>query len=88
MLGPEIMLFDEPCAALDPISTGKIEDLLQSLKKERTIVIVTHNMEHARRISDYTSFFFEGEIKESTTTLKLFSKPEMPLTQQYITGRM
>lgn len=88
MLEPEIMLFDEPCAALDPVSTGKIEELLRILKTERTIVIVTHNMEQARRVSDYASFFYDGELKESAATLELFTNPKNPLTEKYLTGRM
>ena len=88
MLEPNIMLFDEPCAALDPISTAKIEELLLSLKGEHTIVIVTHNMEQACRISDYTSFFYEGEIIESGATLEVFRQPKTKLMEQYITGRM
>jgi len=87
MLEPEIMLFDEPCSALDPIATFKIEDMLNKLKKECTIVIVTHNMEQARRISDYTAFFYQGEIVESGKTLDLFNKPQTELLNNYITGR-
>lgn len=88
MLEPGVMLFDEPCAALDPISTAKIEELLLSLKKDHTIVIVTHNMEQACRISDYTSFFYEGEVIESGATLEVFRQPKTKLMERYITGRM
>jgi len=87
MLEPEIILFDEPCSALDPIATYKIEDMLGELKKERTIIIVTHNMEQARRISDYTAFFYQGGIVESGPTTELFSNPKTELLNNYITGR-
>jgi len=87
MLEPDVILFDEPCSALDPISTGKIEELLQTLNKERTIIIVTHNMEQARRISDYTAFFYQGKIIESGKTEKLFMNPETELLDRYIRGK-
>ena len=87
MLEPSVILFDEPCSALDPISTGKIEELIGELKKERTIVIVTHNMEQARRISDYTAFFYQGVVVESGPTEKLFFSPETELLDKYIRGR-
>ena len=87
MLEPAVILFDEPCSALDPISTGKIEELVMQLKKERTIIIVTHNMEQARRISDYTAFFYEGVIVESGPTEKLFFNPETELLDKYIRGK-
>ena len=87
MLEPEIMLFDEPCSALDPIATFKIEDLLNRLKKERTIIIVTHNLEQARRISDYTAFFYNGQVIETGKTLDLFSHPQTQLLDNYVTGR-
>jgi phosphate transport system ATP-binding protein len=87
MLEPEIILFDEPCSALDPISTYKIEELLRELKKRYTIVMVTHNMEQATRISDYTAFFYQGEVVESGTTVDIFSAPRQVLTQNYLTGR-
>lgn len=87
MLEPQIMLFDEPCSALDPIATYKIEDLLMELKKECTIVIVTHNMEQARRISDYTAFFYEGEVIETGRTYDLFNNPKTELLNRYITGK-
>jgi phosphate transport system ATP-binding protein len=88
MLSPKLLLLDEPCSALDPISTYKIEQMLLTLKDMYTIVIVTHNMEQASRISDYTAFFYEGEIIECGKTLSIFSKPEKELTQNYITGRL
>ncbi len=84
---PEVILFDEPCSALDPISTNKIEDLLQELKKDYTIVIVTHNMQQAARVSDYTGFFLLGEMLEFGRTRKLFENPERKETEDYITGR-
>lgn len=87
MLEPKILLFDEPCSALDPIATFKIEDMLAELKKERTIVIVTHNMEQARRISDYTAFFYRGEVIEAGKTLDLFTNPQTELLNRYITGK-
>jgi len=87
MLDPSVILFDEPCSALDPISTFKIEDLLNELKKERTIIIVTHNMEQAKRIADYTAFFYNGAVVESGETTKLFSKPETELLDRYIRGK-
>ncbi|MCL2099844.1 MAG: phosphate ABC transporter ATP-binding protein [Oscillospiraceae bacterium] len=86
MLEPGILLFDEPCSALDPIATFKIEEMLRELKKERTIVIVTHNMEQAQRISDYTAFFYHGEVIETGETFDLFNKPETELLNKYITG--
>jgi len=87
MLEPQLMLFDEPCSALDPISTFKIEEMLLELKKERTIIIVTHNMEQARRIADYTAFFYQGEIIETGKTLQIFSDPQTQLLERYITGK-
>jgi len=87
MLEPEIMLFDEPCSALDPIATLKIEEMLIELKKECTIVIVTHNMEQAKRISDYTAFFYHGEVVESGKTFDLFNNPQTELLHNYVTGR-
>ena len=86
MLEPEIMLFDEPCSALDPIATLKIEDMLVELKKDCTIIIVTHNMEQARRISDYTAFFYEGEIIESGNTHDMFYDPKTELLDKYVRG--
>jgi phosphate transport system ATP-binding protein len=84
---PEVILMDEPASALDPISTSKIEDLLGELKKKYTIVIVTHNMQQAGRISDYTGFFYEGVLVEFGVTKKIFTKPEKKKTEDYITGR-
>jgi len=87
MQEPSVLLFDEPCSALDPISTFKIEELLSELKKERTIIIVTHNMEQARRISDFTAFFYGGVVVESGETAKLFSNPQTELLDKYVSGR-
>ena len=84
---PEVILMDEPCSALDPISTTKIEDLIHKLKKDFTIIIVTHNMQQATRVSKYTAFFLHGEIVESGLTDKLFIEPEDKRTEDYITGR-
>jgi len=84
---PEVILMDEPTSALDPISTMKIEDLAMELKKDYTIVIVTHNMQQASRISDRTAFFLLGEMLEYDETMKLFSTPQNPKTEAYITGR-
>jgi phosphate transport system ATP-binding protein len=84
---PEVLLMDEPTSALDPISTSKIEDLIQELKKNYTIVIVTHNMQQATRISDKTAFFLSGEIVEFDDTEKLFTLPKNKRTEDYITGR-
>ncbi len=84
---PEIILFDEPCSALDPLATVKIEDLITELKKSYTVVIVTHNMQQAARVSDYTAFLYLGELIEYDTTKKLFEKPDRELTENYITGR-
>lgn len=83
---PEILLFDEPTSALDPVATSRIEDLIISLKDRVTIVIVTHNMQQAARISEYTAFMFLGELVESNATAKMFQKPTNKLTEQYITG--
>ena len=87
MLEPKIMLFDEPCSALDPIATFKIEDMLAKLKEECTIIIVTHNMEQARRISDYTAFFYEGEIIEAGKTHDMFYNPRTELLERYVSGK-
>lgn len=84
---PEVILMDEPCSALDPISTTKIEDLIHKLKHDYTIIIVTHNMQQATRVSKYTAFFLNGEIVESGLTDKLFIEPEDKRTEDYITGR-
>ena len=84
---PEILLMDEPTSALDPISTLKIEDLMQDLKKKYTVVTVTHNMQQAARVSDYTAFFLVGEVVEFDTTDNIFSRPKDKRTEDYITGR-
>lgn len=84
---PEVLLFDEPTSALDPISTGKIEDLIVELKTKITIVIVTHNMQQAARISDYTAFMYLGELIEFDRTERLFTNPSKKLTEDYISGR-
>ncbi len=84
---PEILLMDEPASALDPISTAKIEDLIFQLKREYTIVIVTHNMQQAARVSDYTAFFLQGELAEFGPTVQIFTNPGDKRTEDYITGR-
>lgn len=84
---PEVLLMDEPCSALDPIATAKIEELIHELKEKVTIVIVTHNMQQAARSSDYTAFFYVGELVEFGETNKLFTAPEKRQTEDYITGR-
>ncbi len=84
---PSIILMDEPTSALDPLSTSKIEELIYELKKDYTIVIVTHNMQQASRVSDYTAFFYLGELIEYDKTKKLFTNPEKKQTENYITGR-
>ena len=84
---PEVLLMDEPCSALDPIATGKIEELVHELKNHYTIVIVTHNMQQAARISDNTAFFYLGKLIEYGTTEEIFFKPKDPQTEAYITGR-
>jgi phosphate transport system ATP-binding protein len=84
---PEILLMDEPASALDPIATAKIEELIQDLKTDYTIVIVTHNMQQAARISDLTAFFYLGELVEFDATRKIFTNPSIPKTEDYVTGR-
>jgi phosphate transport system ATP-binding protein len=84
---PEIILLDEPCSALDPISTAKIEELIAELSNQYTIVIVTHNMQQASRVSDYTAFMFLGELVEFDMTEKIFTTPSKTQTEDYITGR-
>jgi phosphate transport system ATP-binding protein len=84
---PEVILFDEPCSALDPISTAKIEELIDELKSDYTIVIVTHNMQQAARVSDFTAFMYLGELIEFDTTSAIFTAPADRRTQDYITGR-
>jgi phosphate transport system ATP-binding protein len=86
-VNPQILLMDEPTSALDPISTLKIEELIQQLKKDYTIIIVTHNMQQAARVSNQTAFFLNGEVVEFADTVKLFSNPEDQRTEDYITGR-
>jgi phosphate transport system ATP-binding protein len=86
-LQPEVILLDEPCSALDPISTAKIEELIDELKDDYTIAIVTHNMQQAARVSDYTAFMYLGELVEFDTTSKMFTSPGDRRTQDYITGR-
>lgn len=86
-LQPDVILMDEPTSALDPIATLKIEELIEQLKKDYTIIIVTHNMQQATRISDYTAFFMLGEVVEYGTTLELFKNPKNKKTEDYITGR-
>jgi phosphate transport system ATP-binding protein len=84
---PEVILLDEPCSALDPISTAKIEELIDELKADYTIVIVTHNMQQAARVSDFTAFMYLGELVEFDTTSRMFTTPRDRRTQDYITGR-
>jgi phosphate transport system ATP-binding protein len=84
---PDILLLDEPCSALDPISTAKIEELITELKSDYTVVIVTHNMQQAARVSDYTAYMYLGELVEFGETDQLFLKPKMQATEDYITGR-
>ena len=85
---PEVLLLDEPASALDPISTLKIEELIYQLKTEFTIVIVTHNMQQAARVSDYTAYMYLGELIEFSDTSTLFTKPTEKMTEDYITGRL
>jgi len=84
---PEVILFDEPCSAIDPIATAKIEDLIQELKQIYTVVIVTHNMQQAARVSDNTAFMMLGELIEFDKTERIFTNPSQKLTEDYITGR-
>jgi phosphate transport system ATP-binding protein len=84
---PEIILMDEPCSALDPIATAKVEELIHQLKAKYTIVIVTHNMQQAGRVSDHTAFFYLGRLVEFADTRKIFTKPAQKQTEDYITGR-
>ena len=84
---PDVLLMDEPTSALDPISTAKIEELIDELKKHYTIIIVTHNMQQAARVSEYTGFFYIGKLIEYNTTEKIFTNPEVKQTEDYITGR-
>ncbi|MCX8082490.1 MAG: phosphate ABC transporter ATP-binding protein PstB [bacterium] len=84
---PEVILFDEPCASLDPISTNRIEELITELKKNYTIVIVTHNMQQAARVSDYTAFLYLGELIEYGPTERIFTVPSHPKTEEYLSGK-
>jgi phosphate transport system ATP-binding protein len=84
---PKVILFDEPCASLDPISTRKIEELILTLKQDYTIVIVTHNMQQAARVSDYTAFLYLGSLIEFGKTQKLFTVPQQKMTEDYLSGR-
>lgn len=84
---PEVILMDEPCSALDPIATAKIEELITTLKNGYTIVIVTHNMQQAARVSDYTAFLYLGKLIEYGETKQIFERPKNQLTENYITGR-
>jgi phosphate transport system ATP-binding protein len=86
-VNPDVLLMDEPCSALDPISTSKIEELLHSLKEQLTVVIVTHNMQQAARVSDYTGFFLLGELIEYDDTRRIFTNPGDRRTEDYVTGR-
>lgn len=86
-ISPSVILMDEPASALDPLSTAKIEELIHELKREYTIVIVTHNMQQASRVSDYTAFFYLGELVEYGQTVQIFTKPQLKHTENYITGR-
>jgi len=84
---PEVILMDEPASALDPIATQKIEELIHELKRNYTIIIVTHNMQQAARVSDYTAFFYLGQLVEVNKTEKIFTKPDLEMTENYITGK-
>ena len=84
---PQVLLMDEPTSALDPISTGLVEELMLSLARERTVVVVTHNMQQATRVADRTAFFYLGELVEEGPTKRLFSDPREQRTQEYLTGR-
>jgi phosphate transport system ATP-binding protein len=84
---PDVILFDEPCSALDPISTAKIEELIEELKRDYTVAIVTHNMQQAARVSDYTAYMYLGELMEFGETDQIFIKPRRKETEDYITGR-
>ena len=86
-LEPEVLLMDEPCSAIDPVATNKIEDLIESLKTKYTIVLVTHNMQQAARVSDFTAFFYHGRIVEFGRTIQIFKNPRKKQTEDYITGR-
>ena len=84
---PEVLLLDEPCSALDPISTARIEELIEELKNDYTVVLVTHSMQQAARVSDYTAFLYLGELIETGPTTDIFTRPQKKATEDYITGR-
>lgn len=86
-LKPEVLLFDEPCSALDPIGSAKVEELMVELKKDYTVVVVTHNMQQAARVSDFTAFLYLGKLIEYDETTKIFTNPKERLTEEYLTGR-
>ena len=86
-LQPEVILMDEPCSALDPIATAKIEELIVQLKDDYTVVIVTHNMQQAARVSDFTAFMYLGQLVEFGDTTSVFENPKSELTEKYITGK-
>ncbi len=86
-VNPEVILMDEPCSALDPKSTARVEELISELRREYTIIIVTHNMQQAARVSDYTAFLYEGILVEYGLTKRIFMKPKNKQTEDYITGR-
>ena len=86
-VNPDVILMDEPCSALDPIATGRVEDLIHELKQNYTVLIVTHNMQQASRVSDYTAFMYLGELIEFGETANIFRSPVKKQTQDYITGR-
>jgi len=85
---PEVILMDEPCSALDPIATAKIEELMVQLQEKYTVIVVTHNMQQAARVADFTAFFYLGELIEYAATAQIFENPKVQLTEQYITGKM
>ena len=84
---PEVLLMDEPCSALDPLATAKIEELIQSLREQFTVIIVTHNMQQAARCSDHTAFFYMGRLIEYADTRRIFTNPANPQTEAYVSGR-
>ena len=86
-VSPEVILMDEPCSALDPKSTARVEELIGELRNEYTIIIVTHNMQQAARVSDFTAFLYEGYLVEYGVTKEMFIKPQKKQTEDYITGR-
>jgi phosphate transport system ATP-binding protein len=86
-VNPDVILMDEPCSALDPISTAKIEELILELAKDRTVIIVTHNLQQAERVSDHTAFFMFGELVEAAPTSEIFGNPQKVETKDYVSGR-